>query len=100
MFTKYCTHISDPGIPETALLAVTDALATARTSFLSSVLILLELSAAFSTVNHQLLISTLAEMGITGTTLFWFASYLADRSYQVGWMGSVSAPHPLLSEVS
>ena len=85
---------------ETALLAVIDALATTRTSSLSFVLILLNLSAAFDTVNHQLLISTLAEMGISGTALSWIASYLADRSYQVAWRGSVSAPHPLLTGVS
>ncbi|KAJ8365355.1 hypothetical protein SKAU_G00141860 [Synaphobranchus kaupii] len=80
---------------ETALLAVTEALATARASSLSSVLILLDLSAAFDTVNHKLLISTLAEMGISGTALSWFVSYLTDRSYQVSWKGSVSAPHPV-----
>ena len=78
--------------------SVSDALATARASSLSSVLIL-DLSAAFDTVNHQLLISTLAEMGISGTALSWIASYLADRSYQVAWRGSVSAPHPLLTGV-
>ncbi|KAJ8353230.1 hypothetical protein SKAU_G00207970 [Synaphobranchus kaupii] len=80
---------------ETALLAVTEALATARASSLSSVLILLDLSAAFDTVNQQLLISTLAEMGISETALSWFVSYLTDRSYQVSWKGSVSAPHPV-----
>ncbi|KAJ8369183.1 hypothetical protein SKAU_G00092110 [Synaphobranchus kaupii] len=84
---------------ETALLAVTEALATARASSLSSVLILLDLSAAFDTVNHKLLISTLAEMGISGTALSWFVSYLTDRSYQVSWKGSVSAPHPLSTGV-
>ena len=84
---------------ETAHLAVTDALATARASFLSSVLILLDLSAAFDMVNHQLLTSTLAELGISGTALSWITSYLANRSYQVAWRGSVSAPHPLLTGV-
>ncbi|KAJ8376801.1 hypothetical protein SKAU_G00073810, partial [Synaphobranchus kaupii] len=34
-------------------------------------------------------------MGISGTALSWFVSYLTDRSYQVSWKGSVSAPHPL-----
>ncbi|KAJ8349446.1 hypothetical protein SKAU_G00245760, partial [Synaphobranchus kaupii] len=84
---------------ETALLAVTEALATARVSSLSSVLILLDLSTAFDTVNHKLLISTLAEMGISGTALSWFVSYLTDRSYQVSWKGSVSAPCPLSTGV-
>ena len=60
--------------------------------------ILLDLSAAFDTVNHQLLISTLTEMGISGTALSWIASFLADRSYQVAWRGSVSAPHPCSQE--
>ena len=79
---------------------MTDALATARASSFSSVLILLDLSAAFDTVNHQLLTSSLAELGISGTALSWIASYLADRSYQVAWRGSVSATHPLLTGVS
>ena len=48
---------------------MTDALATARASSLSSVLILLDLSAAFDTVNHQLLTSSLAELDISGTAL-------------------------------
>ncbi|KAJ8349141.1 hypothetical protein SKAU_G00277300 [Synaphobranchus kaupii] len=84
---------------ETALLAETEALATARASSLSSVLILLDLSAAFDTVNHKLLISTLAEMGISGTALSWFVWYLIGRSYQVSWKGSISAPHPLSTGV-
>ncbi|XP_064191712.1 dual specificity mitogen-activated protein kinase kinase 5 isoform X2 [Anguilla rostrata] len=84
---------------ETALLAVTEALATARASRLSSVLILLDLSAAFDTVNHKILLSTLAGMGIAGTALSWFASYLADRTYQVTWKGSASASHPLVTGV-
>ncbi|KAJ8368695.1 hypothetical protein SKAU_G00087230 [Synaphobranchus kaupii] len=38
-------------------------------------------------------------MGIFGTALSWFTSYLTDRSYQVSWKGSVSAPHPLFTGV-
>ena len=51
---------------ETALLSVTEALRTARTEGLSSVLILLDLSAAFDTVNHKILLRILKTMGITG----------------------------------
>ncbi|XP_048010489.1 uncharacterized protein LOC125244450 [Megalobrama amblycephala] len=63
---------------ETALLSVTEALRLARASSKSSVLILLDLSAAFDTVNHQILLSTLMSKGITGTALQWFESYLSD----------------------
>ncbi|KAK3506763.1 hypothetical protein QTP70_023937, partial [Hemibagrus guttatus] len=67
---------------ETALLAVTEKLHAARSAKLSSVLILLDLSAAFDTVNHKTLLSTLRSLGICGTAWEWFASYLDGRSYQ------------------
>ncbi|KAK3528813.1 hypothetical protein QTP70_011605 [Hemibagrus guttatus] len=69
---------------ETALLAVTEKLHAARSAKLSSVLILLDLSAAFDTLNHKTLLSTLRSLGICGTAWEWFASYLDGRSYQVG----------------
>ncbi|XP_067301248.1 uncharacterized protein, partial [Pseudorasbora parva] len=68
---------------ETALLSVTEALRLAKAASKSSVLILLDLSAAFDTVNHQILLSTLKTMGISGTALQWFRSYLSGRSYRV-----------------
>ncbi|KAK3562740.1 hypothetical protein QTP86_006519 [Hemibagrus guttatus] len=76
---------------ETALLAVTEKLHAARSAKLSSVLILLDLSAAFDTVNHKTLLSTLRSLGICGTAWEWFASYLDGRPYQVTWKGLTSA---------
>jgi len=73
---------------ETALLAVPESLCVARGSSLYSVLILFDLSAVFDTVNYQILLSTLAELGIAGSALSWFTSYLTDRTYQVTWNGS------------
>ncbi len=65
----------------------------------SSVLILLDLSAAFDTVNHQILLSTLSSLGITGIPLRWFESYLTGRSFRVAWGGEVSKAHQLVTGV-
>jgi len=83
----------------TVLLAVSESLRDARSPSLSSVLILLDLSAAFDTVNQQILLSALAELGIAGTALSWFTSYLTDRIYQVTWNSSLSRPCTLDTEV-
>jgi len=56
------------------------------------VLSLLDLSAAFDTVNHQILLATLAELAIAETALSWFTSYLTGLTYQVTWTGSLSRP--------
>ncbi len=65
---------------ETALLSVAEDLRLARTASKSPLLILLDLSAAFDMVNHQILLSTLLRKGISGNALQWFDSYLSDRS--------------------
>ncbi len=84
---------------ETALLSVTEALRIAKADSKSSVLILLDLSAAFDTVNHQILLSTLSSLDITGIPLRWFKSYLTDRSFKVAWGGEVSKAHQLVTGV-
>ncbi|KAK1791179.1 hypothetical protein P4O66_013142, partial [Electrophorus voltai] len=68
---------------EMAFIAVTEKLHAAKAAKLSSVLILLDLSAAFDTVNHDILLSSLSRLGVTGSAWRWFQSYLEGRSYQV-----------------
>ncbi len=83
---------------ETALLSVTENLRIAKANSKSSVLILLDLSAAFDTVNHQILL-ILSSLDITGIPLRWFESYLTGRSFRVAWGGEVSKAHKLVTGV-
>ncbi len=84
---------------ETALLSITEALRIAKADSKSSVLILLDLSAAFDTVNHQILLSTLSSLDITGIPLHWFESYLTGQSFRVAWRGEESKAHQLVTGV-
>ena len=50
---------------------------------------LLDLSAAFDTVDHQILLPILPErFAMAGTALSWFSSYLADRTQHFTYAGS------------
>ena len=61
------------------------------------ILVLLDLSAAFDTVNHDLLLSRLEKrFGITGTVLNWFKSYLCCRTQFVSINQSHSTKRDLL----
>ncbi len=61
---------------------MTEALQIAKADTKLSVLIRLDLSSAFDTMNQQSLLSTLSSLGITGTSLRCFEPYL-----QVGLSG-------------
>ena len=49
-------------------------------------------SHAFDTINHKILLSTLAELGIADSALTWFTSYLTNHTFQVTWNSFLSEP--------
>jgi exonuclease III len=76
---------------ETALLKVKNDILQAIDNKKCVLLVLLDLSAAFDTVDHQKLLDLLcSRLGITGTALEWFRSYLSDRIQSVVINGSES----------
>ena len=69
---------------ETALLKVLNDMLQAADCGQVSSLCLLDLTAAFDTVDHELLMLRLQRsFGIRGIALAWFISYLSNRTYCV-----------------
>uniref|UniRef100_A0A8C6NJ32 Reverse transcriptase domain-containing protein n=1 Tax=Nothobranchius furzeri TaxID=105023 RepID=A0A8C6NJ32_NOTFU len=85
---------------ESALLNVFNDIFLAMDARDCVVLVLLDLTAAFDTVDHAVLFSRLEHwVGISGTALEWFRSYLAGRTFCVSLGDYVSSSAPLLCGV-
>jgi hypothetical protein len=81
---------------ETALLHVTNTLLSKADTKNVSLLALLDLSAAFDTLDHHILLSRLqTTFGVTGCALKWFSSYLSSRFQRVAVGPHLSEPLPL-----
>ena len=76
---------------ETALLKVTNDIALALDKNKAAFLIMLDLSAAFDTIDHDIFIHRLEHgFGIKGTALKWFSSYISGRKFRVSVGGMFS----------
>ncbi len=81
---------------ETALVKITNDLLLASDKGCISLLVLLDLSAAFDTIDHDILIYRLQNYtGIQGQALRWFRSYLSDRYHFVYLNGESSQLSPV-----
>ena len=79
---------------ETAIAAVHNDLIRAADADPVTALVLLDLSSAFDTVDHDILLSVLEKrFGIDGVALRWFQSYLQDRSQTFVVNGNSSTTH-------
>lgn len=69
---------------ETALMIVQHDISTALDDSKGVLLVLLDLSSAFDTIDKSILLNILeGRLGITGTALRWFESYMTNRTQRV-----------------
>ena len=81
---------------ETAVLKVSNDILWAMEKQEVTSLVALDLSAAFDTVDHDILLSILRnKYGIDGKALKWFNEYLRPRSFKVAINGVYSKEHNL-----
>ena len=74
-------------------MSVLEGLLTKSDQKLVSILALLDLSAAFDTLDHAILLRRLeSTFGISGLALSWFESYLSDRTQSVVVDGLMYTP--------
>ena len=98
---EYLQSAYKPGhCTETALVKVQNDILTSIDQHGIVILILLDLSAAFDTIDHDVLFSRMeGTLGITGPALEWFRSYLGDRTLRVQIDDSFSASQEILWSV-
>ena len=73
-----------------SLLNLQDSISAAIDRNEYSLGVFIDISKAFDTVNHDILLSKLENIGIRGVALDWFQSYLSNRYQQVLCNGSLS----------
>jgi hypothetical protein len=85
---------------ETALLKVQSDILMNMDRKLLTLLVAIDLSAAFDLVDHRIMLNVLSnKFGVTGVAHNWFKSYLHERSFKVSICGYDSKPHVLTCSV-
>ena len=98
MFDPLQSAYRDKHSTETALIKVHNDILSALDAGSSAILLMLDLSAAFDTIDHDILLSRLCNVyGITGDALDWFRSYLTGRIQRVVIENAVSGDQALES---
>ena len=84
---------------ETALINVTDNTLKAIDEKSASLLVLLDMSKAFDSLNHNLLTEKLRKLGLKASLISKFSSYLSSTYQRVWYEDSVSELLPLTNAV-
>jgi len=82
-----------------AVINMVEKITKALDEKLFTIGVFIDLSKAFDTVNHQILLSKLTHYGIRGVTLNWFSSYLHNRYQYVAIKDAISSKQQVMCGV-
>lgn len=96
LFNRHQSAYTKNRSTETVLLSVCNTITNAMSKQQLTGLCMLDLSAAFDTIDHSILLERLSTwFGIRGSVLSWFTSYLIDRTQSVKVHEYSSSPSDL-----
>ena len=96
LFNNYQSAYTQHRSTETVLLSVYNEIVNAMSSKRLTGLCMLDLSAAFDTIDHKILLERLSSwFGIKGTVLSWLTSFVSDRTFSVKVLDNLSSSRSL-----
>ena len=96
LFNNFQSAYTKHRSTETTLLSLHNTIINAMSTQKITALCLLDLSAAFDTIDHNILLHRLSSYyGINSTALYWFESYLQNRRYRVKICNHLSSSEAL-----
>ena len=84
---------------ETSLINSTDSILKAVDNKKVTAVILLDMSKAFDSINHEILLAKLKNVGVSSSCLSWFKSYLSERYETVRINSTLSDKLPVVCGV-
>ncbi|CAB4013161.1 Hypothetical predicted protein, partial [Paramuricea clavata] len=84
---------------ETSLIHSIDSILKAIVQKKVTAVILLDMSKAFDSINHNILLAKLEDVGVSSSCLTWFRSYLSERYQAVRINSTLSEKLPVVSGV-
>ena len=97
--TKYQSGNKKWHSAETSVIQTTDAILNAMDKKKLTAVVFLDMSKAFDSIDHEILISKLQDVGASASTIEWFRSYLIDRKQVVKIHSATSEPLSVVSGV-
>ena len=83
---------------ETSVIKTTDGILSAMDQRKLTAITLLDLSKAFDSISHKILLTKLEDVGASFSSIQWFRSYLSERRQVVKINSAVSEPLSLVNK--